>query len=143
MHVTQNHSSVKTQLVSLIDEQPDDNTYPQEPPCTPEGDLEALAELEEIRSWFPPLDAESARYFAESEELSFDYRFQLELMGDKDMYPQEPPRTPEGDLEGLAVIEEIRNMFPPSDPETAYYFAESEELSLDYRFQLELMGEDG
>lgn len=52
-------------------------------------------------------------------------------------WPQEPPPTPEGDLEALAAVERIRTMFPPLDEETARYIAESEELALDYRFLLD------
>jgi len=56
-----------------------DELWPEEPPPTPEGDLEALAAVERIRSMFPPLDVETARYIAESEELALDYKF---LLGD-------------------------------------------------------------
>jgi hypothetical protein len=49
---------------------------------------------------------------------------------------EEPPRTPEGDLEALAAVERIRTMYPPLDEKTAQFIAESEELSLDCRFWL-------
>jgi len=52
-------------------------------------------------------------------------------------WPEEPPRTPEGDLEALAAVERIGAMFPPLDDETARYIAESEELALDYKFLLD------
>ena len=52
-------------------------------------------------------------------------------------WPQEPPPTPEGDQEALAAVERIRTMFPQLDGKTAQYFAESEELALDYKFLLD------
>lgn len=52
--------------------------WPEEPLPTPEGDLEALAAVERIRTMFPPLDAETAQYIAESEELALDYKFLLD-----------------------------------------------------------------
>ncbi len=52
--------------------------WSEEPPLTPEGDQEALAAVERIRTMFPPLDTETARYIAESEELALDYRLMLE-----------------------------------------------------------------
>ena len=52
--------------------------WPEEPPPTPEGDQEALAAVERIRNMFAPLDAETARYIAESDELALDYRFLLD-----------------------------------------------------------------
>jgi PHD/YefM family antitoxin component YafN of YafNO toxin-antitoxin module len=55
-----------------------DEPWPEEPPPTPEGDQEALAAVERIGTMFPPLDAETARYIAESEELALDYKFLLD-----------------------------------------------------------------
>jgi hypothetical protein len=49
--------------------------WPEEPPPTPEGDQEALAAVERIRTMFPPVDAETGRYIAESLELVLDYKF--------------------------------------------------------------------
>ena len=48
--------------------------WPGEPPRTPEGDLEALAAVERIRTMFPPLDAETARFLTTPGELLLDYR---------------------------------------------------------------------
>ena len=48
--------------------------WPGEPPRTPEGDLEALAAVERIRTMFPPLDAETARLLTTPGELLLDYR---------------------------------------------------------------------
>lgn len=52
--------------------------WPEEPPPTHEGDREALAAVERIRNMFPPLDTETARYIAESNELALDYKFLLD-----------------------------------------------------------------
>lgn len=51
---------------------------PSEPPRTPKGDKEALAAVERIGAMFPPLDAETAQYIAESPEISLDYHFLLD-----------------------------------------------------------------
>jgi hypothetical protein len=48
----------------------------------------------------------------------------------------EPPRTPEGDFEGLAAVERIGTMYPSLDEKTTKFIAESDELSLDYKFWL-------
>jgi len=52
--------------------------WPGEPPRTPEGDLEALAAVERIRTMLPPLDAETARLLTTPGELLLDYRLDLE-----------------------------------------------------------------
>lgn len=44
---------------------------------TSEGDQEALTAVARIGAMFPPLDAETARYIAESTELILDYGFLL------------------------------------------------------------------
>lgn len=53
-------------------------SLPSEPAFTAEGDREALAAVERIGAMFPPLDAETAQYIAESPEISLDYHFSLE-----------------------------------------------------------------
>jgi len=74
-------------------------------------------------------------------EFEDDGRFQLDYWDDdfEEDIPQEPPRTPEGDKIARAALEELRNLFPPIDRDLARYIAESPELDLDYKFQLELM----
>ena len=52
--------------------------WPGEPPRTPEGDLEALAAVERIRTMLPPLDAETARLLTTRGEFLLDYRLDLE-----------------------------------------------------------------
>ena len=52
--------------------------WPGEPPRTPEGDLEALAAVDRIRTMLPPLDAETARLLTTPGELLLDYRLDLE-----------------------------------------------------------------
>lgn len=52
--------------------------WPSEPPPTPEGDKEALAAVERIGTMFPPLDAATAQYIAESHDFSLDYNFLLD-----------------------------------------------------------------
>ncbi len=56
-----------------------DAPWPGEPPRTPEGDREALAAVERIRTMFPPLDEETARLFAEPGQFPLDYRLDLEV----------------------------------------------------------------
>lgn len=51
--------------------------WPEEPPHTSEGDLEALAAVERIRTMFPPVEAETAHLIAEGHDLSLDYKFML------------------------------------------------------------------
>lgn len=52
------------------------------------------------------------------------------------VWPGEPPRTPEGDLEALAAVERIRTMFPPIDAETARLLTSPGQIPLDYRLDL-------
>ena len=53
-------------------------SLPSAPAPTAEGDKEALAAVERIGAMFPPLDAETAQYIAESPEISLDYHFSLD-----------------------------------------------------------------
>ena len=55
-----------------------DEPWPGEPPRTPEGDLEALAAVERIRTMFPPVDAETARLLTSPGQFLLDYRLDLE-----------------------------------------------------------------
>ncbi|OGO40165.1 MAG: hypothetical protein A2Z04_04785 [Chloroflexi bacterium RBG_16_57_9] len=43
------------------------------------------------------------------------FRAWREMM--EELLPEEPPHTPEGDLEALAAVERIRTMFADVDPE--------------------------
>lgn len=53
------------------------------------------------------------------------------------VWPGEPPRTSEGDLEALAAVERIRTMYPPVDGETACLLTLPGQFLLDYRLDLE------
>ncbi len=55
-----------------------DEPWSGEPPRTPEGDLEALAAVERIRTMFPPVDAETARLLTSPGQFLLDYRLDLE-----------------------------------------------------------------
>jgi PHD/YefM family antitoxin component YafN of YafNO toxin-antitoxin module len=55
-----------------------DEPWPGEPPRTSEGDLEALAAVERIRTMFPPVDAETARLLTSPGQFLLDYRLDLE-----------------------------------------------------------------
>ena len=171
MQSIQNHASVKTQLMSLLNEQPDDSSYDEllsklimayTNGATGQNieNGNGAHSLVDSNGEYPHHDLLSRSWKVDAPILLMpdqqpfvaiipideyeEFRVWHDTQSHDDgIYPQEPPRTPEGDLEALAAIEEIRNMFPPSDRETAYYFAESEELSRDYWFQLEFMGEDG
>jgi len=55
-----------------------DEPWPGGPPRTPEGDLEALAAVERIRTMFPPVDAETARLLTSPGQFLLDYRLALE-----------------------------------------------------------------
>lgn len=45
--------------------------------------------------------------------------------------PQEPPRTPEGDLEALAAVERLSNLFTDIDPELWRDVIDDESLALE------------
>jgi hypothetical protein len=54
-----------------------------EPALTADGDQEALMAVARIGSMFPPVDAETARYIAESAELTLDYNL---LLNDEELH---------------------------------------------------------